>query len=311
MTRKHESIHIETFELSPHNEAVISTLGRLRRQFPGPCFSLAQRTFDEPDLRNTIAQTLAKMSHQSAPGTRQKVWIAGHEHDEDRDTIDPKMVTGLFTAFVRPLCVVVESLRIHKNTREEVLWLDSRLPWRRSGLWLLIRVALQLGFRRLCPSAVESQDIYKHFIIYYMSMILNDCSRDMSDEHRYIMTAKIGRRLRKLELTHRPGWLPYVQQSLCTASDVIKESWRGVITRNSPQHDLPGLANLDFMKDIDCVLPDLNRWLDGIVQRKHLTEPASFQPLSKLANFRHASILATPITRSTIFLLSRIGLAIT
>ncbi|KAJ0418503.1 hypothetical protein BJY00DRAFT_314871 [Aspergillus carlsbadensis] len=40
MTRKDDTIHIETFELSPQNSAVISTVGRLRRQFPGPSFAL-------------------------------------------------------------------------------------------------------------------------------------------------------------------------------------------------------------------------------------------------------------------------------
>lgn len=40
MTRHSDSIHVETFELSPRNEAVNTTVGRLQRQFPGPtlCF---------------------------------------------------------------------------------------------------------------------------------------------------------------------------------------------------------------------------------------------------------------------------------
>ncbi|KAJ0418504.1 hypothetical protein BJY00DRAFT_314872 [Aspergillus carlsbadensis] len=200
------------------------------------------------------------------------------------------MVAGFITAFVRPHCVIVESLQIHKNTREDVLWLNSEQPWRRSALWLLIRVVLQLGFRRLCPSAETSHDIYKHFMVYYMSMILNACASELSDEHRYIMTAKIARRLRKLDLTLCPGWLQYVQQTMRMANDTIKESWRDVIAQNNPQNYLASLARLDFEKDVDCCLPDLEKWLDGIKKRQQLLDSASFQPVSKLANFQSTEL---------------------
>ena len=82
-------------------------------------------------MQTTIAHALESMSRQPAPGTKPKVKKAQQEHDENRDTTDPMLVTELFTTFLRPQCRTVNSLQVCKNTREEVLWLNSLQPWRR------------------------------------------------------------------------------------------------------------------------------------------------------------------------------------
>jgi hypothetical protein len=70
-------IHVKAFELSPLNQAVITTKGRLRRSFPGPAFSLSIEAFEKPLFQAAVAQTLAKMSYQPAVETRPKVKKAG------------------------------------------------------------------------------------------------------------------------------------------------------------------------------------------------------------------------------------------
>jgi hypothetical protein len=289
-TKSDGVIHVETFELSPRNEAVNTTLGRLQRQFPGPTFALDQDTYNEPGLQHTIAQTLTRMSHQSVAGTKPKVKKAGYQHDEERDTTNPIMVTEFFTAFLRPRCTVVESLQIQKNTREEVLWRDSKLPWRRSPMWLLIRATLQLVLRRLCVQEGVSDDLYKHFMVYYMSVILNISFEKICSEHRYIMTAKIARRLRKLDLPKSPAWFPTVQDALKRANGVIRRSWRSIMVENNLQHDPLRLANLDFDKDIYCSLPGLDQWLERIDRRGLSPALAEFRPQSKLLQFQSTEL---------------------
>ena len=122
-----DSIHFEAFELSPLNEAVVTTKGRLRRSFPGRAISVDLKIFEQASFLETTAQTIAKMSHQVAAGTLPKVKKAGRMHDEDRDTIHPKMVTELFAAFLRSVGEPVEVSSLWKNTREEVMWEDSKL----------------------------------------------------------------------------------------------------------------------------------------------------------------------------------------
>ncbi|KAL3458121.1 hypothetical protein BJX64DRAFT_292481 [Aspergillus heterothallicus] len=128
LTREPNAICVETFELSPQNEAVTSTVGRLQRQFPGPSFCLDISTFQEPDFQNTMAQTLAKMSHQSAPGTKPKVWKGGREHDEDRDTDDPKMVIVFLTTFCVPAARLMEAFRFTKTLVKKCCGLIADTP---------------------------------------------------------------------------------------------------------------------------------------------------------------------------------------
>jgi hypothetical protein len=282
---------VEAFELSPQNEAVNSTVGRLQRQFPGPSFILDRATFNAPGLQDTIAQTLATMSHQSVAGTKPKVKKARQEHDEDRDTTNPKMVTEFFAAFLRPCAAVFDGLQIHKNTREEVLWLNTWSPWRRSPLWLLVRVALQVILRRLCHRDGISEDIYKHYMVYYMSSVLNDClKKTKSDEQFYLMNAKIARRLQKLDLSHLPAWFPFVQNVLQEANACILKSWRGIMAQSGPRHDKDGLAKLNFGKDIYCSLPDLDQWLEALDKRQHCSSSAEFQPCTGLLEFEKTEL---------------------
>src|SRR3989440_504515 len=119
-----------------------------------------------------MAHTLAKMSHQPAVETKPKARKAGRMHDEDRDITHPRIVTELFMAFLRPVGKPVDVSRLWKNTREEVIWLDSRLPWRRSPMWLLVRVAMQLVFSRSTVSSKSLGDLYKTFMVFLMSHIL-------------------------------------------------------------------------------------------------------------------------------------------
>ncbi|KAL4796122.1 hypothetical protein BDV19DRAFT_388541 [Aspergillus venezuelensis] len=257
ITRTENAFHVETFELSPRNKAVNSTKGRLQRQFPGPTFAMDSTVFKDASLIGTIAQTIAKLSHQYVAGTKPKAKKAQQEHEEDRDTTDPKMVTEFFIAFLRPSATAVDSLQVHKNTREEVLWNSSRLPWRRSPLWLLIRVALQLSIRRLGESKGVDKDLYKHFMLYCMSFALEHRSNSISDEMRHIMVAKT-----------------------TLARDGAKNS----------RLDEQGLSTLDFERDTSCSIPALDNWRIGFANRTSFSSVVPFEPQGRL-NTQHGSEL--------------------
>jgi hypothetical protein len=140
-TRRQERLVFETFELSPTNQAVVSTKGRLTRCFPGP--TVALNTESHPGLLQIIAQTLSSMSHGVMPGMQPVIVKAGAKHDELRDTTDPAAVTELFVGFLRGFGEPAWISGISKNTRDEVLWSKALAPWRRSPMWLLLKVTLQ------------------------------------------------------------------------------------------------------------------------------------------------------------------------
>ncbi|PLB53474.1 hypothetical protein P170DRAFT_473334 [Aspergillus steynii IBT 23096] len=284
LTRTGNAINVESFELSPRNGDVMATVGRLQRVFPGPTLALVQSTFSEPRFQQAISQTVSRMSNQSVAGTKLKVKKAGQMHDEDRDTTHPKMVTEFIMAILRPRCTDVDVLQIQKNTREEVLWNDCRSPWRRSALWLLTRVVLQLVFQR----ERRSDDLYKGFMVFFMASLVQTAPPDLPSEMLYLMTLKIARRLIKLDLSDEPPWLKFVDVIVTQANDRVRDMWQEVMKSSNRPSKRP-LENLDFGEDIFCTLPALDGYLRKIQQRTHEHSPVSqnYQPTKKLQ--RHIS----------------------
>ncbi|KAJ9492030.1 hypothetical protein VN97_g1201 [Penicillium thymicola] len=276
--------HIECFELSPANEAAMSTTGRLQRTFPGPTLAFDTCIFNDPGLFTILAQTISRMSQQPVAGTKPKVRKAKRKHDEDRDTTDPKMVVDFLMATLRPLSTDVTDIRIQKYTREEVMWNDCRFPWRRSALWLLIRVALQLVFARSLKGSRLSQ-LYKSFMVFLMGSIIKRASGTASHEVLYLMAAKVVRRLWKLELADEPAWFPPVRSILQQSSERTRSGWQRIMNENDCQINLHSLMHLDFRKDTECALPQLDGYLRDIGRNSDQSPLKTFQPSPQIISF--------------------------
>lgn len=150
----------------------MGTKGRLRRSFPGRILRIKDEIFEQSSFQSTVAHTLAQMSHQAAAGTLPQVLKAGKPDDEDRDTNHPKMVTELFFAFLGPFAETTDEEILWKNTREEVLYSDSLQPWRRSPLWLFIRVSIQLHLERSYRALTMTENLYK--VCRFLPSLLQD-----------------------------------------------------------------------------------------------------------------------------------------
>ena len=132
-----DHVTFEFFELSPDNKSAMLN-GRLVRSFPGVAASIPISKLKEEGLQNMLADTLAKMSTQAAPDFQPVARKAGRDHDEDRDTTHPGMVTDHLFNVVAALGKTTAVTCIIKHTREEVLWDNCKMPWRRSPMWLLV-----------------------------------------------------------------------------------------------------------------------------------------------------------------------------
>src|SRR4051794_37175852 len=104
----------------------------------------------------------------------------------------------MLTSFLRAFGQPHEVKRIQKYTRDEVLWHNALMPWRRSPRWLLLRVALQTSLKQKTQdTGLHTQ--YKMFMVLLMAMILDRALRESaSGETIFFMTAKISRRMLKL-----------------------------------------------------------------------------------------------------------------
>ncbi|TKA83391.1 hypothetical protein B0A55_01000 [Friedmanniomyces simplex] len=240
------AIRFEAFELAPLNQAVYQSKGRLGRSFPGSAVDIDIPTFAELGLVDTFARTLAKMSFQAAPGMQPQVRKA-----------KAMFIMGFLNAIGQSAHVDT----ISKNTREEVLLLDARSPWRRSPVWLLLRVALQLKL---------PYDIYKKFMAFMMSSIINDHDfQKLSSDMRFSMMAKVARRVYKLATSSlSPG----------------NTHWSHLQKR--PPLNLSSLASLHFDQDGFTAIPALDEYLKSISARESGQHTTDFNPESGMAIFQ-------------------------
>jgi hypothetical protein len=177
ISRRGDFIDFEPFELSPVNKKAMGTVGRLVRTFPGSASRIPVSIMQDKDFRKSLAYTIAKLTTQTAPGMQPQVRKEGQFHNEDRDTTHPTMVSDWLMNYIAAFGGLTDTVRITKNTREEVLWHDCRHPWRRSPLWLLIRVTLQLLFARASATTQSLHGLYKVFMAQLLLRILQSVSQ--------------------------------------------------------------------------------------------------------------------------------------
>ena len=124
--------------------------------------------------------------------------------------------------------------RIIKRVRDHVARSRSLLcdvdVWRRSPLWLLIRVAIQTMVNRSLGRA-----LYKRFILFFMCTIARDESNaSLSSDLLHLMSSQILRRLSKLG-SSTPDWLSEMALKTCTClRGILDTRWEQLNTRPSP-----------------------------------------------------------------------------
>ncbi|KAH6614844.1 hypothetical protein C7974DRAFT_475294 [Boeremia exigua] len=276
-------ITFEFFELSPNNKSSMSK-GRLVRTFPGFAASIPTAKLQERSLQDVLAGTLAKMSTQAAPGFQPVARKAGQDHDEDRDTTHPGMVTDYLLNIVAALGKTITVTRITKHTREETLWDHCKQPWRRSPMWLLIRVTLQLLFSRQGPTPFTG--LYKVFVVQLLSSAL-----EYSQKHWHLsgsgplhaLNAKMLRRLRKLEALSQlhcviPSWIDRMQTCMTDAFKCMDRNWKAEVQASGANLTTSSLKSLRPENALDMALPELELFLAAIKARKTATVDCKFEP---------------------------------
>ncbi|EME39837.1 hypothetical protein DOTSEDRAFT_37894 [Dothistroma septosporum NZE10] len=267
----------EPFELSPTNEAVMTTKGRLVRGFPASATAIPTHTLNDAGFRATITQTLAQMSRQPAPGIQPQARKSGQDLNEDRDTTHPNMVCAFLVGFLKANGKSTKAAAITKHTREEVLWSNACYPWQRLAMWLLIRVALQLHFNQI-PGGDE---LYKHFMLFFLSFV----SEQVCDKI-YVMNAKIVRRLQKLSRATATVVLPslhgHLEDILQLSANRLSARWKKAQEDDTRKIDLAPLASLDFVRGSLVYLPELDKYLQSLQTRSTAYRGSGFAPNSML-----------------------------
>ncbi|KAG8166635.1 hypothetical protein KVR01_002324 [Diaporthe batatas] len=292
ITRRPDELVFEVFELSPTSGHVIQTEGRLIRTFPGLAVEVPAKLLDEPDFSKMITSTLSTMCHQQEPGMQPKSTKSGVLHDETRDTTDPAMVSELFFGVLRGIGSPTSVSSVSKNTRDEVFWKQAEAPWRRSPMWLLIRVSMQLVVMR---SSAGSHALYKEIMVFIMSRILKSANRHgLPPDLIHCMAAKIDRRLQKLS---RAGprvlhecIMASIHSTLQQSLEYLSRTWNSCQRLDSRDPQLPTLSKLNFERDTRVKLPALEKHIEDIQGRQRDTISPRFTPSSLLSRHMPTSL---------------------
>jgi len=200
-------IVFESFEVDPPNAEVMGTIGRLIRSFPGPAISVPDTSAVDKSFQQELASFLTQMDADTLEKSTPFSTKAGSAVLEARDTANPHYITDLLTSIVRGLAdsYPADIQRIEKHTRNDILWDKAYKPWRRSPLWLIIRVAIQTTLCRVLGYSGTAE--FKAFMIFFMASISlsHDCN-GLSSDVLHCMRAKLARRLRKLS-RDSPGFV--------------------------------------------------------------------------------------------------------
>ncbi|POS70805.1 hypothetical protein DHEL01_v210801 [Diaporthe helianthi] len=296
ITRRQDELVFEVFELSPLDADVVQTEGRLTRTFPGQAVAVPAKILDQPDFVTMVANTLSTMSCQQVPGMQPQSLKSGQLHDELRDTANPAMVSELFMGVLAGIGTPISVSSISKNTRDEVLWDHAKFPWRRSPMWLLIRVSLQLILSR---SSGGSSALYKEVMVFLMSCILSLATRDgLAPDMLYAMAAKIDWRLRKLSGTGPPLLPGKVRASI---DDILQQSykclektWYSCQQVDSRDLQLAMLSTLNFEQDTLVAIGALDDHVKAMHGRQHGSTSSRFVPSSLLLKYDPACFPTLP-----------------
>ncbi|KAI0818346.1 hypothetical protein GGR55DRAFT_694556 [Xylaria sp. FL0064] len=285
ISKSNVGVLFEVFELSPQNQATMATTGRLRRSFPGTSVLINESEFKQLEFQEAITQTLSNMSKHPVKAMQPEVKKAGNRVYEDRDTNHPGMVSEVFNGFLRSMGEPVKCPTILKNTRDEVLWHDTRSPWRRSPLWLFVRVSLQLGFQRKTTSA-EADFVYKEAMIFILRHVLKlAMEQSFSSEAISSINAKLNRRLLKIGSAMDLETQRHIKTAMKGAYDVLSQRWLTIQKKHAQQIDVQRLSGLDFFNVTDVDIPQLDIYITWMGSRQRDQSFSHFQPSSILMEF--------------------------
>ncbi|KAL4078001.1 hypothetical protein J3A83DRAFT_4087181 [Scleroderma citrinum] len=275
--RRHaEETLVESFEVSPRTEAVMAAAGKLVCSYPGPAIAVPNDVFDDAVFRAELANFLSMMNKDvlTTPTTRK----AGSEVVEERDTAHPRYITELLTGILRSVGRPADIKRISKRIGDDVVWKDSRLPWRRSSLWLVIRVAIQTTLHR---NSLDSS-IYKIFMLFFMNDLAYKALLHVSNDMLQWTSAKLSRRLTKLG-TEAPEWLSEAVLKTCTdIRTLLNKRWEQVQVdeATSPAWNP---STLDFSADMRLTLLSSSEYISNALQAHDSSSPPSeFEPEGRL-----------------------------
>ncbi|PQE21089.1 p-loop containing nucleoside triphosphate hydrolase protein [Rutstroemia sp. NJR-2017a WRK4] len=289
-TGQEERVVFEVFEASASAADVLAAENALQRDFPGYAASISYSTFTKAGFIEELATFLEQASIEPIKRFSARSHKAGTTTVECRDTADPALISQMLTA-------LLESTQhgrreyppiLRKRVHDDVCWFDAEKPWRRSPLWLMLRVSMQ---RRLChlEGGHNGRVLYKFLVSLVLANLLGESLQVVGIEQLSYLKTKLCRRLAKLEaeqqtasVNDRPVYeqlfkatRPIFHNAVTMVSRHIEGSWN-IFKSNNRRPVLP-LPQRAPEADLRLRLPNSGIYLDSVLAefRRPVMQPSS------------------------------------
>ena len=152
--RQPEEMLVESFEVSPCAEAVMSATGKLVCSYPGPTITIPNSLLNDACFCAELANFLSKMDEDILAASKTRK--AGSEVDEEQGTAHLHYITELLTGILCAVGQPAEVKQISKCIGDDVVLKNSKLPWCRSPLCRPLLIAMVLAATCTRPSCCSS-----------------------------------------------------------------------------------------------------------------------------------------------------------
>lgn len=275
---------IEAFQLSPRLNAVIPTIGRLRRQFPEVAVTIQKDTAFDCDFLQVIAETVAEMDKCQVPGLKPKRTRKGKDVE---NTFDATLPDHIFDALFGFLCTEASPSNdgqskgcIEKRTRDIALYKDDTAPAiRRSPVWLLLKVVMQQELTN--NGSPNDFTLYKQFMLFFHALLLDQaCEKTFDSQTLSCMNRKVAYRMRKLKDKAAGNWMGTVATAVKKAKNVLETRWQKIL--QIEESSKPAMIPTFHSANVPCHIQhaELDRFLGSVRQKSpdhtfHVNDPKS------------------------------------
>ena len=272
-----DSVQIEVFEVSPPGSAVMEAEGKLLCSYPGPASQIAADIFMDECFLRELSSFLVQMDVDHLPPPP----MTSSTQESDDGSGHPGYISELLVGILRGYGQPAVVDHITKRIGDEVLlsdksWEEDKKPqgkpWRRSPLWLILRVSLQ--------SSLSSTNIYKVFILFFHAHLLRICVRQQvfPSELLYVMRVKMARRLTKLGSRISRDIVQFVHDAATETESLLSKRWTA-FQAVEPTNPTSLFHALDFVADVHISLNNSYKYLrEALGTASHGSERSQFIP---------------------------------
>ena len=259
--RKHRKEYVfESFEASPPAAEVLAAEKALQWDFPSRAVAISATTFEDASFQDNLTEFLERASTQPVKQFAATTFKASSLAYESRDTPTPAIIGQLLMALLEANGRRQTATLTRKRIHDEVCWSDgAQNPWRRSAVWLVLRVGLQRALCFLLDGSLGTF-YYKTFMCFVLSSLANDflAESSVASHQLAFVRTKLARRVAKLQKSkdsitseETPGigafFSSLERELMITVNSLnkkLREDWASIRSRTTKKISrLPARAN--------------------------------------------------------------------